>query len=91
MSSENRLSHYDAAGEVRMVDVGAKTETARMARAHAFVRMNAQVLESLHRNPKGDPLEVARIAGILAAQNRAPVPIAATKPATNALPSARSA
>jgi len=53
---------------VRMVDVGAKTETARMARAHAFVRMNAQVLESLHRNPKGDPLEVARIAGILAAK-----------------------
>jgi cyclic pyranopterin phosphate synthase len=68
MSSDGRLSHYDDAGEVRMVDVGGKSETARTARAHAFVRMSAQVLESLHRNPKGDPLEVARIAGILAAK-----------------------
>ena len=51
-----------------MVDVGAKNETARTARAHAFVRMSAGVLEALHRNPKGDPLEVARIAGILAAK-----------------------
>ena len=51
-----------------MVDVGAKNQTARTARAHAFVRMSAVVLEALHRNPKGDPLEVARIAGILAAK-----------------------
>ncbi len=51
-----------------MVDVGAKNETARTARAHAFVRMSARVMESLHRNPKGNPLEVARIAGILAAK-----------------------
>ena len=51
-----------------MVDVGSKNETARTARAHAFVRMSARVLEALHRNPKGDPLEVARIAGILAAK-----------------------
>ena len=51
-----------------MVDVGAENETARTARAHAFVRMSARVLEALHRNPKGDPLEVARIAGILAAK-----------------------
>jgi cyclic pyranopterin monophosphate synthase len=68
MSSEGQLSHYDDAGEARMVDVGAKNETARTARAHAFVRMSARVLEALHRNPKGDPLEVARIAGILAAK-----------------------
>jgi cyclic pyranopterin phosphate synthase len=68
MSSDGRLSHYDDAGEARMVDVGAKNETARTARAHAFVRMSASVLEALHRNPKGDPLEVARIAGILAAK-----------------------
>jgi cyclic pyranopterin phosphate synthase len=67
MSSDG-LSHYDDAGEARMVDVGAKNETARTARAHAFVRMSARVLEALHRNPKGDPLEVARIAGILAAK-----------------------
>ena len=51
-----------------MVDVGGKAETARTARAHAFVRMDARVLEMLHRNPKGDPLEIARIAGILAAK-----------------------
>lgn len=68
MSSETRLSHYDASGEARMVNVGGKNETERTARAHAFVRMSAQVLESLHSNPKGDPLEVARIAGILAAK-----------------------
>lgn len=51
-----------------MVNMGGKNETARTARAHAFVRMSAAVLEALHRNPKGDPLEVARIAGILAAK-----------------------
>ena len=68
MSSDGGLSHYDDAGEARMGDVGAKNETARTARAHAFVRMSARVLEALHRNPKGDPLEVARIAGILAAK-----------------------
>ena len=68
MSSDDRLSHYDDAGEARMVDVGAKNETARTARAHAFVRMSARVLEALHRNPKGDPLEVARIAAISAAK-----------------------
>lgn len=68
MSSDGGLSHYDDAGEARMVDVGAKVETARTARAHAFVRMSARVLDALHRNPKGDPLEVARIAGILAAK-----------------------
>jgi cyclic pyranopterin phosphate synthase len=68
MNSETRLSHYDDAGEARMVDVGGKAETARTARAHAFVRMDARVLEMLHRNPKGDPLEIARIAGILAAK-----------------------
>lgn len=68
MSSDGRLSHYDDAGEARMVNVGGKNETARTARAHAFVRMSPEVLEALHRNPKGDPLEVARIAGILAAK-----------------------
>jgi cyclic pyranopterin phosphate synthase len=68
MSSDGKLSHYDDAGEARMVDVAGKNETARTARAHAFVRMSAPVLEALHGNPKGDPLEVARIAGILAAK-----------------------
>jgi cyclic pyranopterin phosphate synthase len=51
-----------------MVDVSAKGVTKRTARAHAFVRMSAEVLASLPSNPKGDPLVVARIAGIQAAK-----------------------
>lgn len=66
--SESGLSHFDSAGEARMVDVGAKNETLRTAKAHAFVLMSAKVLGALKKNPKGDPLEVARIAGILAAK-----------------------
>ena len=62
------LSHFDEAGNIRMVDVGAKAVTGRTARAHAFVRMSHRVLEQLDRNPKGNPLEVARIAGIMAAK-----------------------
>ena len=54
-----------------MVDVGAKGETRRTARAHAFVRMSPAVLEALPNNPKGDPLAVARVAGILAAKRTA--------------------
>jgi cyclic pyranopterin monophosphate synthase len=64
----SKLSHFDAAGEPRMVDVGAKAETRRTARAHAFVKMSRAVIEALPNNPKGNPLEVARIAGILAAK-----------------------
>jgi len=62
------LSHFDDAGNARMVDVSAKAETKRTARAHAFVRIRRDVLERLPRNPKGNPLEVARIAGIQAAK-----------------------
>jgi len=51
-----------------MVDVLAKQETRRSATAHAFVRIRPSVLSKLPQNPKGDPLEVARIAGILAAK-----------------------
>ncbi len=64
----NKLSHYDAAGRARMVDVSSKVATRREAEASAFVQMNPQVLEALPKNPKGDPLEVARIAGIMAAK-----------------------
>jgi cyclic pyranopterin phosphate synthase len=64
----SKLSHFDAAGEPRMVDVGGKNETRRTARAHAFVRMSRDVLDALPNNPKGDPLAVARIAGVLAAK-----------------------
>lgn len=66
-----KLSHYDAAGSPRMVDVSAKPETKRAARAHAFVRMRPEVLAGLPRNPKGNPLEIARIAGISAAKKTA--------------------
>jgi cyclic pyranopterin monophosphate synthase len=65
------LSHYDSAGEARMVDVGGKAETRRTAKAHAFVKMSREVLEALPDNPKGDPLAVARVAGILAAKKTA--------------------
>ena len=63
-----KLSHYNDAGSPRMVDVSAKTETRRTARAHAFVRIAPGVIAKLPENPKGNPLEVARIAGIMAAK-----------------------
>jgi cyclic pyranopterin phosphate synthase len=66
-----KLSHFDAAGSPRMVDVSAKRETRRTARAHAFVSMRPDVLASLPQNPKGNPLEIARIAGISAAKKTA--------------------
>jgi cyclic pyranopterin phosphate synthase len=67
----SKLSHFDAAGEARMVDTSAKGETHRTARAHAFVRMSAAVVDQLASNPKGDPLQVARVAGIMAAKQTA--------------------
>src|SRR5205807_7750052 len=68
-----KLSHYGAKGEVRMVDVSAKAVTTRMAGAQGFVRMKPSVVQAVRRlkNPKGDPLEVARIAGIAAAKRTA--------------------
>jgi cyclic pyranopterin phosphate synthase len=65
---KNKLSHYGAAGSPRMVDVSGKPDTRREARAHAFVRLRPAVLRALPRNRKGDPLEIARIAGISAAK-----------------------
>ena len=63
-----KLSHYDSAGSPRMVDVSAKAETRRVARAQAFVHIRPAVLKQLPRNPKGNPLEIARVAGIMAAK-----------------------
>ena len=63
-----KLSHFDSAGAARMVDVSAKSETKRTARAHAFVHITPRVLKKLPENPKGNPLEIARIAGISAAK-----------------------
>lgn len=65
---KKKLSHYDAAGSPRMVDVSAKSETRRTARAQAFVRIRPSVLKRLPKNPKGNPLEIARIAGVAAAK-----------------------
>jgi len=63
-----KLSHYDAAGHARMVDVSGKSPSRREAEASAFVELNSAVLAALPNNPKGDPLEVARLAGIMAAK-----------------------
>ena len=65
---KKRLSHYDPAGSPRMVDVSDKQESRRAARAQAFVRIRPAVLKQLPQNPKGNPLEIARIAGIAAAK-----------------------
>ena len=67
----NKLSHYDDSGRARMVDVSDKKASAREAEASAFVAMSADVLDSLGNNPKGDPLETARLAGIMAAKKTA--------------------
>jgi cyclic pyranopterin monophosphate synthase len=66
-----KLSHYDAEGRARMVDVSAKAKTSREAEASAFVSMKPAVLLALPSNPKGDPLEVARLAGIMGAKRTA--------------------
>ncbi|HEY0795174.1 MAG TPA: cyclic pyranopterin monophosphate synthase MoaC [Acidisarcina sp.] len=64
----SKLSHYDADGQARMVDVSEKASTRREAEASAFVELSYEVLRALPDNPKGNPLEVARFAGIQAAK-----------------------
>jgi cyclic pyranopterin phosphate synthase len=66
-----KLSHYDRGGRIRMVDVSAKPATVRQAVASVLVKMTRRTLRALRRNPKGDPLEVARVAGIAAAKRTA--------------------
>jgi len=66
-----KLSHYDGSGRASMVDVSAKTATRREAEASAYVILKPAVLKALPKNPKGDPLEVARLAGIMAAKRTA--------------------
>jgi cyclic pyranopterin monophosphate synthase len=66
-----QLSHFDSAGQAHMVDVSAKQSTRRTAVASAFVELSAAVLKALPENPKGNPLEVARFAGIQAAKRTA--------------------
>jgi cyclic pyranopterin phosphate synthase len=68
-----KLSHYGKKGEVRMVDVSEKAVTTRTAVAQGFVKMKPRVVRAVKqlKNPKGNPLEVARIAGIAAAKRTA--------------------
>ena len=66
-----RLSHFDETGQACMVDVSAKAATRREAVASAFVELSDEVLAALPQNPKGNPLEVARFAGIQAAKQTA--------------------
>ena len=68
-----KLSHYGGKGQVKMVDVSEKAVTTRTAAAQGFVKMKPLVVREVKRleNPKGNPLEVARIAGIAAAKRTA--------------------
>jgi cyclic pyranopterin phosphate synthase len=65
------LSHYDRSGRAKMVDVSSKASSKRQAQASAFVALKPGVLKAIPKNPKGDPLEVARLAGIMAAKKTA--------------------
>ncbi len=69
----SKLSHFDDQGKIKMVDVSAKKSTARRAVASAKVLLSAATIETLksNQNPKGDPLEIARVAGIMAAKQTA--------------------
>jgi cyclic pyranopterin phosphate synthase len=72
-SEMNPLSHVDEQGRVRMVDTGGKEISSRRAIASARVHMKTETVDALrqHRTPKGDPLETARLAGIMAAKKTA--------------------
>jgi cyclic pyranopterin monophosphate synthase len=69
--SQKKLSHFDSSGKASMVDVSAKRPTRRTASASAFVELSRKVLKALPANRKGNPLEVARLAGIQAAKHTA--------------------
>ena len=69
--SMKQFSHYGPAGRVRMVDVSAKAETQRQAMAGVRIKMSPRTLRAVKKNPKGDPLEIARIAGIAGAKRTA--------------------
>ena len=69
----SELTHIDAEGRARMVDVGAKAETARTARAEGSITMSLEALDAIEQNAlaKGDAIATARIAGIMAAKRTA--------------------
>jgi len=66
-----KLSHFDGSGRANMVDVSSKTATGVKAEASAYVILKPAVLKALPKNPKGDALEVARLAGIMAVKRTA--------------------
>jgi cyclic pyranopterin monophosphate synthase len=72
-TTETKLSHVDAAGEARMVNVGGKADTERLARASGAIRMRSETAHAIRDNAlaKGDVLGVAKIAGIMAAKRTA--------------------
>ena len=81
----SKLTHFDDSGNARMVVVSHKPDTKRTARAHAFERMSPEVLAALPSNPKGAPLAVARLAGILAAKRTAElIPLCHSLPLSHA-------
>src|SRR5213595_3018518 len=87
-----KLSHYSPKGEIHMVDVSAKAVTTRTAVAQAFVKMPPRVVRAIRRlkNPKGNPLEIARIAGIAAAKRTSEwIPLCHPLPLTHIDVSAR--
>ena len=82
-----RLTHVDAGGRIRMVDVGQKAVTAREAVARGHIRIGAAALRQIRagRMKKGDPLETARLAGIMAAKATATlIPLCHPLPITHA-------
>ena len=82
-----RLSHVDAAGRIRMVDVGAKAVTAREAIARGHISISAEARRQIRAGglKKGDPLETARLAGIMAAkQTSALIPLCHPLPISHA-------
>ncbi len=84
-STPPRLSHYDEAGQAGMVDVSGKQPTRRTATASAFVELSAAVIQALPENPKGNPLEVARFAGIQASKRTSElIPMCHPLPITHA-------
>jgi cyclic pyranopterin phosphate synthase len=85
MTESARLSHYDEAGQANRVDVSGTQVTRRTATASAFVELSSAVIQALPENPKGNPLEVARFAGIQAAKRTAElIPMCHPLPLTHA-------
>jgi len=84
--TDRKLSHVDGSGRARMVDVTAKPETERLARARGEIRMQSATLAAIRENhaPKGDVLGVARVAGVLAAKRTAElIPLCHSLPLTD--------